>query len=252
MEEEISQLLSQLKELNEYINNQVDIRIKINDKPRYRSEQIDELATALSLAQGEFPLIPYNRTNSSWNDDYTDLDIVLRYIRPMLSKNKLSINQWTELTGDGGTILHTELLHSSGQYKESRIKVVPARNDVKTFDSAMADAKRLQAIMLLGVSLEGDPKDDGGNLATEDTHKEISIPNVKKLVRSDASYECITAEQLASLEEELDGHISIASELMTKYNLRSLGDMPASKLKFALQQIRKLIMYSNGDSDSVR
>ena len=248
----ISLLLSNLKELNDYINNEAARLTRINDIPRYRSESIVELAEALSSAQGEFPPIPFNRTNASWNDDYTDLDIVLRYIRPILAKNKLSISQWTELAGDGGTILHTELLHASGQWKESRIKVVPARNDIRTFDSCMADAKRLQAIMLLGASLEGDVKDDGGDLAMVETHQEIALPTEKKLVRSSASYECITAEQLRELEEELDNHIDLATELMEKYSLLDLSSMPASKFKFAIQQIRKFKMYRRGDSDSVR
>jgi hypothetical protein len=210
------------------------------------------LAESLSLAQGEYPPIPYNRTNASWNDEYTDLDIVMKYIRPILSKYKLSLNQWTELTPDSSTILHTQLLHSSGQWKESRTKVIPARNDIKTFDSAMADARRQQAVALLGVTLEGDPKDDDGSYGMIESYQEVASGAEKKLIRTKESYECITQEQADELDRELDGHPDLAQELLTKYNLRGLSDMPKSKYRFALEQVRKFIMYRNGDSKTVR
>ena len=244
--------LGDLQKLNEYIEAEVSKRMKSNAERPYRSESIDCLAEALASAQGEFVPIPYNRTNASWNDEYSDLDIVFRYIRPILSKNKLAVNQWTELTNDGVTILHTELLHASGQFKESRTKIVPARNDVKTYDSALADSKRQQAISLLGVSLEGDPKDDDGNLAMLETHEEIASGTTTKLLRSKASYECITQEQADELDRELNGYTDLADELLTKYNIRCISDMPKSKFRFAIEQVRKFIMYRKGDSKSVR
>ena len=250
--EDILKTLGDLRSLNEYIEAEVVKRIKTNSERPYRSESINELAEALALAQGEFKPIPYNRTNASWNDNYTDLDIIFRYMRPILSKNKLAVNQWTELTADGATILHTELLHSSGQWKESRTKVVPVRNDIKTYDSALADAKRQQAMCLLGISLEGDPKDDDADLAMIETHKEIALPTEKKLVRTKESYECIAQNQLEELELELDGYPDLAEELMNKYQLRALSDMPKSKYKWAIEQVRKLKMYRKGDTDTVR
>jgi len=245
-------MLAAYKTVNTYIEEEVERRSKLTAKRPYRSESINELAEALALSQGEFPPIPYNRTNASWNDDYSDLDIVMKYIRPLLSKNKLALNQWTELTDDGGTILHTELLHASGQWKESRTKVVPVRNDIKTFDSAMADAKRQQALSLLGITLQGDPKDDGGELAMEEAYKEVALPLEKRLVRSEESYECITEEQVRELQIELDGHPDLAEQLLDKYSLRSIGDMPKSKYKYALQQVRKFLMYRKGDTDTIR
>jgi len=236
----IIDMLGDLTQLTEYIEKEVSRRINLAIEPRYRSAEINELAEALAAAQGEYVDIPYNRTNLSWSDEYTDLDMVMKYIRPCLSKNKLALNQWTELTSDGSTILHTELMHASGQWKESRIKVVPSRNDIRTFDSVMADYRRQQAIGLLGVTLQGDPKDDDGEIDVAVNYKESVKPSDTKMIRSKESFDCISQEQLEELEVELDGYPTLAEELMTKYKLRALGDMPKTKFKFAVEQIRKL------------
>ena len=239
----IVDMLGDMTQLNEYIEKEVLRRTELAAAPRYRSEHINELAGALAAAQGEYVDIPYNRTNLSWSDEYTDLDMVMHHIRPVLSKNGLSLNQWTELTSDGGTILHSELMHSSGQWKESRIKVVPSRNDIQTFDSVMADYRRQQAIGLLGVTLQGDPKDDDGQKDMAINYKENIKGGDTKLVRSKESFDCISQEQLEELELELDGFPQLAEEVMTKYKLRALSDMPRTKIRFSLEQIRKLKGY---------
>ena len=244
--------LEELKKLNDHIDQEVEKRTNLTEKPRYRSSDIDSLAASLSKAQGEYPPIPYNRTNASWNDDYSDLDIVMKYIRPILSKYELALNQWTELTADGGTILHTEVMHSSGQWKESRIKIIPTRNDQKTFDSIMSDMRRQQSLAMLGVTLQGDPKDDAGDIANEASFEEISVPVQKKLVRSKASYECITADQLEELERTLEDYPDLCEELMNKYELRALSDMPKSKFGYAITTLRKLILYRTGERDTLK
>jgi|GEM_PF-1143341 len=244
--------LEELKELNDYIEQEVVKRIRTVEEPRYSSSSINELAKSLSAAQGEFPAIPYNRTSATWNDDYSDLDIVMRHIRPILAKYELALNQWTEITDSGGTLLHTEVLHSSGQWKGSIIRVIPLRNDLMTFDSTMADLRRQQALSMLGVTLEGDPKDDDGDAASDAIFDEIAVPLQKKLVRKKESYDAITKEQLDELESELNGFPDIAEELMNAYNINSLDAMPKSKFSHAITQVRKFVLHARGERKSVR
>jgi len=240
---EFKEIIDNLKDLKAYIDEQVGLASNLTRDEQYQSKEINELAEALAAAQGEYPLIPFNRTNASWSDEYSDLDIILRYIRPMLSKNRLAITQWTKLTQDGQTILHTELMHASGQWKGSRIKIVPSRNDIKSFDSALADYRRHQAKNLLGVALEGDPKDDDGEIDMAIAYEEAASGASNKLVRTKESFECITKEQLDELEYELNGYPDLAEELLLNYHLRALGDMPKTKFKFAVEQIRKFKNY---------
>ena len=237
--------LENLKKLNDYIEAEVARRIKLAEEPRYRSGQINELAKALSLAQGEFPRVPYNRTTSTWNDEYSDLDITLHKIRPVLSKNELAFSQWCEALSDGGTILHTVLMHSSGQWLESRIKIAPTRNDIKTFDSVMADHKRQQCFSLLGLTVEGDPKDDHAEVAMNEVHDEIASGKDVVIKKPKEAYESLTQEQLDELEEELNGYPDLAEEILKKYKIRALGDMPRSKYRYCIEQVRKFKLYRN-------
>ena len=253
MESRFLQQLTDLQKLNEFIESEVSKRTKLSAELPYRSECINELAESLAAAQGKFEPIPYNRTTATWNDEYSDLDIVMKYIRPLLSENKLAFVQWCEMVSGGGVVLHTELLHSSGQWIESRIKVSPARNDIRTFDSAMADCKRSQAIALLGATLEGDPKDDCGQLASEGAAIELASGADTKATRSRASVgNSITEEELLQLEDELSGHSDLAGELKEKYQICSLSDLPRSKFAFAITQIRKFLQYRSGDTRELR
>jgi len=93
---------------------------------------------------------------------------------------------------------------------------------------------------LLGVTLVGDPKDDDGEIDVAVNYKESVKPSDTKMIRSKESFDCISQEQLEELEVELDGYPTLAEELMTKYKLRGLSDMPRTKFKFAIEQIRKL------------
>jgi len=239
------EMLSDIKELNSYIEQEVDRRIKLKAKPCYRSEQIDTIAQSLSKAQGEFPRIPYNRTTATWNDEYSDLDITLHKIRPVLSKYELAFTQWCEITTDGGTILHTMVMHGSGQWLESRIKIAPVRNDIKTFDSVMADHKRQQCFSLLGLTVEGDPKDDHAEIAMNDTLDEIATGKDAVVKRPQKAYESLTDQQLNELEHELDGYPDLGEEILTKYKLRCLSDMPQTKFRFCIEQVRKFKLYRN-------
>ena len=242
-EDKLPDILQNLKILNEYIELRAAAYTKSNVGRPYRSEAINELAESLSAAQGEYVDIPFNRTSSSWSDEYSDLDIVMKYIRPVLSKNKLMFYQWTELINDGQTILHSQLTHSSGQWVESRIRVSPSRNDIKAFDSAMADYRRQQAIALLGVTLSGDTRDDAGEIDMAIAYEKVASGVDTQLVRTKASFDCISKEELDNLEYELNGHPDLAEECLQHYKIRSLADLPKNKYRRAIETIRKLLLY---------
>jgi len=234
----MDEFLEKYKILNNYINDEVEKRSKLNPKERYQSESIDELAKALSSAQGEYPCIPFNRCTASWSDEYSDLDIIMKYIRPLLSKNEIMFSQWTQMTSDNETILYTAITHGSGQWKQSRIKICPTENDMKSFDSMMANYKRQQAISLLGVTMEGDPKDDDGVIEAGVDYKKIVRESKVAYARTKESYDCITKEQLDELECELDGQEEIATDLLNKYKLRTMADLPRSKFAATIRKVR--------------
>lgn len=88
-----------------------------------KSEQINELAAALSKAQGEFPVIPKNKVvdftpvgKKPVYYRYADLADVISITAPILSKNGLSVSQ-DVICDEKGIFLETTIMHSSGQFK---------------------------------------------------------------------------------------------------------------------------------------
>jgi hypothetical protein len=83
-----------------------------------QSEQINELAKALSAVQGELQDVERDRQGRGYK--YADLGAVLAEVRPLLCKHGLSVVQMPGMMTDGVMSLETTLLHESGQWMSSR------------------------------------------------------------------------------------------------------------------------------------
>jgi len=126
------------------------------------SEQINEIATALAKAQGEVANPVFNKTNPHFKSSYADLSSVLNAVRPVLSKNNISIMQMTNLE-EAGVVLYTRLTHASGQWIESAYPVT-ASGKHQEIAAALTYAKRLSLSAIVGVAGEDD---DDGNEANK-------------------------------------------------------------------------------------
>ena len=112
------------------------------------SEQLDELAAALSQAQGEFPAIPKDctakiktKSGGEYSFKYADLETILASVRPVLAKHGLSLicDVQFQVTSNGRAMVATvRLMHSSGQWVESSPLAVPIEPD--SYDRQPAQA----------------------------------------------------------------------------------------------------------------
>ena len=137
-----------------------------------RSEQINELAAALSTAQGEFPTIPRDKkvkvtmaSGGTYTFAYAPLDTILEKIRPVLAKNGLSIIQNCTNTGTA-----TLLMHKSGQWIETDpLKIEPIDRKPQSLGSAETYEQRyqLRACLLLPVDDDDDANIAQGNKVEE-------------------------------------------------------------------------------------
>ena len=87
-----------------------------------KSEQLNELATALSKAQAEMPAVPMNAVNPFLKNKYADLAEMIRVASPVLAKHGLSISQ-QPVSMEGQVGVTTTLLHTSGQWIEDTISL---------------------------------------------------------------------------------------------------------------------------------
>jgi len=214
--------------------------------PPTRSKEIHELAAALAKAQGEFKIAGLTKENPFYKSKYADLAEIVSSARAALSKNGLSVLQPPILNEDGANILVTLLLHSSGQWMESRMRVVPPKADVQSLGSYMTYLRRYAYASLVGVVASDD--DDDGEIAVHDSRKKFEKGtglnhkyNAKK-----ESAETITKEQLDQIRYELRDHTDLAEEILDKMRLQTLADMPKSKFASAFKRVREIVMARDG------
>ena len=237
-----------VKELKEYIEDKARELEKSRVVDVYRSSELKDLNLALSKAQGSFPKIYYNREAPYFKKEYSDLNSILTPIRSILRDNELALRQWAELKEGGETILHTELSHSSGQWVESRARVLPPKNDPLSFTSTKNQIKATEILSLLSLTVCDDPLDDNAEIQLADDRHIIAKGSQGKLIYNprERSTECISNDQLDMLEKELVSCPDFVEEIFKGADIQSLADLPRNKFDFTITKIRKVNELRSG------
>lgn len=217
---------------------------KLEAKPRiyeipYKSDDINELATALAKAQGDFSVAELNKGNPFFKSKYADFMSIVSAARPALAKNNLSVVQNIIAHHNGDTVLHTILMHSSGQYIESRMKINPPKNDIQTISSYTTYLKRLTYASLLGITT-GDESDDDGEIAVSHQREVPAKRNNYQQEETFTPLVTITQDQQQQLEYELEGYPELAKKMMEKYDIDYLPDLPRKNFIEAITRTREL------------
>lgn len=139
-----------------------------------QSESINELASALSKAQGEFDHAKKDVNNAFFKSKYADLASCIDAARVQLSKHGLSVVQVTSMD-NGSMMLETRLLHSSGQWIGGIYPINPVKNDPQGLGSAITYARRYCFCAITGIASD----DDDGNAASGNQSK-VSEPVEEK------------------------------------------------------------------------
>lgn len=130
-----------------------------------RSEQIEALATALAIAQGEMSKAKKDSTNPHFKSRYADLASVSDACLPALNKHGIAVAQFPRLTsvGDEAWVVDVEtmLLHESGQFLSDAVSVPVTKVDAQGVGSAITYARRYSLGAMCGVA----PEDDDANAA---------------------------------------------------------------------------------------
>lgn len=126
-----------------------------------KSETINELAAALSKAQGQMSSPPKNRTakvqmkgGGAYSYNYCDLKDVMDAIRKPFADNGLSIIQ-TPYTTDGSIGIKTTILHTSGQWFDGEMSLKETDNRPQTAGSLITFLRRYMMCMT-GVVTDAD------------------------------------------------------------------------------------------------
>jgi len=128
-----------------------------------QSEQVNEIAAALAVAQGKIKSALKGNLNPHFKSKYADLAAVKEACGDALSANGIAVVQAHGFEGDR-FILTTRLIHKSGQWLESQYLIKPVKDDPQGYASATTYARRISLSSMVGVVAD---EDDDGNAASQ-------------------------------------------------------------------------------------
>lgn len=199
------------------------------EQKKCESEELSKLFEALAKAQMDMEVAKTDSTNPFFKSNYADLASIVKASRPFLTKNGLSVAQRIRPNEAGQLHLFTRLCHSSGQWMESMMPVIPPKNDIQTIGSYITYLRRYNYASIVGVVASGE--DDDGETA-------MVTPRKRSNVNHNSNK--ITKAQLEVLSNELDGHEEILESLLSGFNIGKLADLLSSHYTKCISRIREI------------
>ena len=117
----------------------------------WKSPEIDKLAEALAKAQSEMEGAKKESTNPFFKSNYADLHAVIKSAFPHLSKHGLSVSQGNEVIV-GAICVTTTLMHSSGQWLRSKVKLPLSKKDAQGVGATITYGRRYGLSAIVGIA----------------------------------------------------------------------------------------------------
>jgi cell pole-organizing protein PopZ len=124
-----------------------------------QSEYINELADALSKAQGMIEGATKDSVNPFHKSKYADLHSVIACAKEPLAQNGLSVVQPTQMI-DGQLCLITILMHKSGQWIKSIVPLISDKQDAQSMGKTFTYYRRYAYSSLLNISQYDDDAEE--------------------------------------------------------------------------------------------
>ena len=147
-----------------------------NDDTSWKSDKIDKLAAALTKAQSEMKGAEKKSVNPFFNSGYADLHTVIESSFPHLTKYGLSVIQGND-SKPGEFFVTTMLLHESGQWIKSKLKMPVEKVTAQSIGSTITYGRRYGLSAITGIA----QYDDDGNAASS---KGITKQHAKSLTQN--------------------------------------------------------------------
>lgn len=214
-----------------------------------QSELINELATALSKAQGEMPAAVKDKVNPFFKSSYADLGNVWDAARPVLSKYGLCVIQTTDFVPERNQImLVTTLVHTSGQWVKSYLPLNPAKNDSQGVGAAITYLRRYSLSAIVGVVCDDD--DDGETAVGrgKSQQKQDNVPPKKDNVQPNTPNEKLDKPEIIALTNLINGLDEESSKsfrdwIRKSFNAESIQDIPKNCFEKCMVSLNAKIKY---------
>tara|TARA_R110000796_G_scaffold42012_9_gene104176 strand:- start:7326 stop:7901 length:576 start_codon:yes stop_codon:yes gene_type:complete len=186
------------------------------------SNEINELAAALSKAQAQFTPV-LKKAKGVHNSSYAEFIEFIEMAKPHLGEHGLSIVQFP-FNENGHVGIINRLMHSSGQWMEHDFGVPPSKHDTHAYGSAITYTKRYCYGSILGIPTT----DDDGNLSMG-----LDNPSQKPL-------RTISGAQLNTLVTLLDNDLDLERRIIEATGVSDLSRLPESQYSAILARLKSL------------
>jgi hypothetical protein len=186
------------------------------------SEQINEIAKAISIAQGQIQPASKDSINPHFRSKFSSLSAVWETIREPLKNNELTV--WQDVTThEKGVSVETKIVHSSGQWVEFGPLIMPVgRADPQSIGSATSYAKRYALCAALGV-VSSDEDDDANNAMPKDNQN----PQKEAMISS------AQLKYLLSLTDK-----DTQDKMLSFYKIEDLSELTISQAKACIDKAK--------------
>ena len=134
-----------------------------------KSDSITALAPALIKAQAKIKSALKDSTNPHFRSKYADLASVVDAVKAPLLEQGIAFLQGVHDAVDGVAV-ETMLLHTSGEWISSTLRLPATKQDAQGYGSAITYGRRYGLMAICGVPAE----DDDGNAAAASTTSRIT------------------------------------------------------------------------------
>lgn len=182
------------------------------------STDFKDLAAALSIAQGEFEQVAKGKIGA-WGP-YSTISDYEKAIRPALKKNGLSVSQII-VKSETGHDLVTMVLHSSGQFLKSTLKLNPEKQTMQGFGASVTYMRRYALAAILGLD---------GTEDAEDKRDEVPYDNHLSSIPVQSIYQ----DQVQELQELIKSSANpkkCHSNILYANKIGNLSELPESKFE---------------------
>ena len=128
------------------------LQIEESKPEEWKSANIDKIAGALAKAQSEIRGAEKKSVNPFFNSNYADLHTVIQSCMPQLSKNSICVIQGTDFNRHDGWFVTTMLVHSSGQWIRSKVKLPLEKKNAQGVGSAITYGRRYGLSAMVGIA----------------------------------------------------------------------------------------------------
>lgn len=163
-----------------------------------KSDGIDAIAKALAKAHKSIGGVKKTATNPFFKSKYATLEDVVDTVKAPLLAEGITIVQGVQ-DAEGGVGIETMLLHESGQWISSTLRLPASKEDAQGYGSAITYGRRYGLMAICGIPAE----DDDGNAAVATTQPSRATPGDGAMQRVDPKRRTVIADTATLVRDYL-------------------------------------------------